>query len=72
MNYFIGWRVKIYGILTPNLKFPFNVHHNKYKDKKEKAMVGKNEKPVSSSVNKKLFKNPSYFTITKIILGKIV
>jgi hypothetical protein len=27
--YFIGWIVKMKGTLTPNLKFPFVVHHNK-------------------------------------------
>jgi hypothetical protein len=66
--YFIGCNVNMYGIPTPNLKLPFKVHHNKYKERNENVTVGKRVKPVSSKTIKKSFKNGYFYIITNTIL----
>lgn len=59
----------INGILTPNLKLPFYVHHNKYKDKKANiATPTKPALPSSQLINillrKELAAIPSLSLIT--------
>jgi hypothetical protein len=61
-NYIIGCIVIRNGILIPTLKFPFMVHHNKYK-----------HKPAIIAVDKKLtlkFSNPKRILFKNVDNGK--